>query len=91
MNPYLELLPIVADRGWEIRPSGVIRDRDSRCPLCALANEIDHTILYIGAYPAALKRAGLMLLFEAHSVATAADRTNHPLRNDLMAALGMTK
>jgi len=37
----LDLLPIVADRGWDVGERGVIRDRDGRCPMCALANEID--------------------------------------------------
>lgn len=40
-------MPIVAHRGFYIRPDGQIRDRDDRCPLCALANEIDESIVEI--------------------------------------------
>lgn len=36
----LDLLPIVADRGWRIRNDGAVRDRDDRCPVCALVHEL---------------------------------------------------
>lgn len=38
-DDILDLLPLVADRGWSIR-DGYIRDRDGRCPICALVNEL---------------------------------------------------
>jgi hypothetical protein len=88
-NPYLDLLPIVADRGWRV-DKGYIRDRLGRCPLCALADEVHGDGLgYMGAYHAALQSAGFQPAVQADSIANAADRRWHPLRPALMAALGM--
>jgi hypothetical protein len=88
-NPYLDLLPIVADRGW-YEDNGYIRDREGRCPLCSLADEVaGNSLGYQGAYHVALHEAGFPPAAEAISIANAADRRTHPLRPALMAALGM--
>lgn len=38
----IDLLPIVADRGWFITHGGAIRDYDGRCPACALVFELSN-------------------------------------------------
>jgi hypothetical protein len=38
----IDLLPIVADRGWHVKAGVAIRDREGRCPICALAHELSH-------------------------------------------------
>lgn len=40
----LDLLPIVAYRGWKLNFAGAIRDKKGYCPVCALVDEIDHSI-----------------------------------------------
>jgi hypothetical protein len=45
IDALLDLLPIVADREWEVSDNGEIRTRVWKntpgcCPLCALANEV---------------------------------------------------
>jgi hypothetical protein len=91
MNPYIELLPIVADRGWRILGDGSIRDRDGRCPLCSLANEINRAINLRSNYWEALGRVGLAATIETDKIAAAADYPNHDFRPTLMAVLGMTE
>jgi hypothetical protein len=90
-NPYLDLLPIVADRGWRVHTEdGHIRDRQGRCPLCALAHEVAG-VDSREAYFAALLAAGLPAeeLADTHRVAHAADQPASRMRPALMAALGM--
>lgn len=88
----LDLLPIVADRGWRERRDGFIRDKDGRCPVCALVHEVTHgkvdfTFMAELSYKSAFGYAGLAAQFE---IANAADYVTHPSRPVLMAALGMT-
>jgi hypothetical protein len=90
VNKYLELLPIVADRRWRVKADGLIRDRDGRCPICALAHEMDSRLPWFQMYHSALKGIGLPKDdMDADRVACAADEPKHPLRPALMAALGM--
>ena len=37
----LDLLPILADRGWHSESRGELRSYYSECPICALVNEIE--------------------------------------------------
>jgi hypothetical protein len=92
MNKYLELLPIVADRGWRITREGLIRaerDRLEQCPICALSQEIEPASPWMNSFGLALKDIGLPADKDALAVANAADWPSHPLRPALMAALGM--
>jgi hypothetical protein len=89
MNKYLELLPIVADRGWRSEEGGYIRDIDGRCPLCSLAHELSDG--EVNRFEMALNAlADLGLPFtDADEVISAADDRADALRPALMAALGM--
>lgn len=86
---WIDLLPIVADRGWHVRLNDqYIRDRSDRCPICALAHEVDSSIdEYTFANRAAAR------VFDTQScvpaIMNAADSLTHPLRPALMHALGM--
>jgi len=92
IGDYLAILPIVAGRGWAIRKErlwhGSIRDAAGRCPLCALANEIDPSIEEKHDFLYALGRCGLSGE-DSRDIADAADYRGHPLRPTLMSALGM--
>lgn len=86
-DDLFDLLPIVDGRGWE---GVVIRDKDNRCPLCALANEIDPSIEFLIDAETAFKRLGLGRVASARwPVMNAADWWGDPRRPRLMQALGM--
>ena len=87
---WLNLLPIVSDRGWPDPGSqGFIRDRDGRCPLCALAHEVSGGAVSLrGDWKDALRRAGLPFVYAA-AIANAADNAEAPLRAALERALGV--
>jgi hypothetical protein len=88
MNKYLELLPIVADRGWSLS-EGYIRDLDSRCPLCALAHELSGGEVNVYEMAcAALDELGAPVDADSDEIVYAADGETE-LRPSLMAALGM--
>lgn len=89
---WLDLMPLVANRGWRARKQddGTIRDRSGRCPICALAHElskgqIDH---YVRAH-IAVRELGLDETRGFKDIVAAADWKSAPLRRDLMAALGL--
>jgi len=93
---FLDLMPIVADREWMFKPlTGFIRDRDGRCPLCALAHEVSMGSVDVNiAAHHAIARAfkfdnGQSLAI--NEVINAADLHRNRLRPALMAALGMVK
>lgn len=88
---YLDLLPIVADRGWRVDEGGYIRDRDGRCPLCSLANEVDAKVKKRAAHISALISIGVSRTYGDRVIMFAADEPDSPLRPALMRALGMTQ
>lgn len=91
----LDLLPLVADRGWaEDLAAGIrmIRDLSGRCPLCALFHEIDPNVDRHFAYMvAADELLGPSWNSESalSDIANAADHAGHRLRNNLRQALEM--
>jgi hypothetical protein len=88
----IDLLPIVADRGWRVRSGVVIRDREGRCPICALAHELSHgkSNWYTFAHEA---MGGIGLSHEAldatATVMNAADSPQGGYRPALLRALGL--
>jgi hypothetical protein len=90
VNKYLELLPIVADRGWRVIDDGDIRDKDFRCPLCALVHELSGgTVDHYQMVCMALAAVGAPVDSDSDDIIDAADYDGSPLRDDLMVALGM--
>jgi hypothetical protein len=91
VQDILDLLPIVADRGWVItdRPFNTIRDRDGRCPICAFLNET-HGLNYRWEMKLAWGESNLPRTAAIKRIAYAADYPDDPLRPALMQALGMT-
>lgn len=92
----LDLLPIVAGQGWEIKSfldSASIRNAESRCPLCALAYAICPSTNYHEMACAAFLELGFSSFNNPgiKQIMGAADFHNHPLRPALMQALGMVK
>ena len=88
---WLDLLPIVADREWRIDAEGLIRDRDGRCPLCALVHEVSGGAVseYISWLPVMEEVFGCVDTFETARIACAADDAEALLRADLERALGV--
>ncbi len=90
---WLSLMPLVAARGWSgDEEFAALRDRDGRCPLCALAYELSdgHVDRFADAW---LAVAELGVTDEARSIveiAKAADMACDYNRPALMQALGMT-
>ena len=87
----LDLMPIVADRGWLLAVTEVIRDADGRCPVCALANEIDPLIENKIFGHEAFGRLDIDEPDAISRIMTAADLPSNALRPQLMQALGMVK
>lgn len=86
---WINLMPIVADRGWVERTLGIIRDGAGRCPICALVHEISGGLIDLmgdANYAARLLNGTIA---GAGALVDAADNRNHPGRPALMAALGM--
>lgn len=88
----IDLLPIVADRGWSVRSSGrmrgTIRDRDDRCPVCALVNEIDPRVDYHLSYSVALRAIDIDAVdFDVANVVSSADFPGTKLRPTLIKTL----
>ena len=88
---WLDLLPIVADRKWCIDAEGLIRDRDGRCPMCALAHEVSGGDVseYMRWLPATEEVFGCVDTFEVVRIVCAADDAEALLRADLERALGL--
>jgi hypothetical protein len=84
----LDLLPIVADRGWKVGCNNTIRDRNERCPICSLLNET-HRFPFKVMGITAWDSAGLPDVSAAIQIMIAANNSGHPLRPALMRALGM--
>ena len=40
VDDVLDVMPILARQGWRIKRGGHIRNRNGRCPLCALAHKV---------------------------------------------------
>jgi hypothetical protein len=96
VEDIIDLLPIVADRGWKVREDlwGVIRDRDGRCPICALVHELSGgEIDYKGAAGKAMRlyvESDITPLGgEVMAVMAGADHKDHPLRPAIAEALGL--
>jgi hypothetical protein len=99
IDALLDLLPIVADREWEVRENGNIRmpsgfGATNMCPLCALANEVQG---YEQWYLSAATATRLVIepgtsIDAASRLMDAADfKTDEPaLRYRMMLALGLT-
>lgn len=89
----LDLLPIVAREDWEIFLDSSIRNTERRCPLCALAHEIDPSIDYREMACAAFLELGFSEIKNPSlkEIMDAADFPDQPLRPALMQALGMVK
>jgi hypothetical protein len=61
VDSLLDLLVLVDDRGWYLDWRGCVRDRDGRCPICALVHElssgeIDYTVFDVTALRRILRR-----------------------------------
>ena len=90
---FIDLMPIVANGRWYVTTiHGLIRRNrvgttEVECPMCALANEVRGN----KTYSTWAGDAGLALgnEFAGWEVAGAADYRRHPLRAQLLAALGL--
>lgn len=88
VQDFLDLMPLVADRGWRVDHNGEIRDRDGRCPICALGNEIlgtDQRNGTLSGFPGRTQGESDAIGY----VIFAADYPEDNLRPALMRALGM--
>lgn len=73
LKQFLDMLPIVADKGWVISSKGKLRDNAGRCPLCSLAKEIDPTFTGFSEVGAPSDIIGFLCPGETRSIWTAAD------------------
>lgn len=89
----ISLLPLVADRGFRVNADGEVRDRQKRCPICALAFVLVGCDLRSMAWTAMERMIGSLSTASRDAVddvASAADhRGNGKLRNELLLALGL--
>jgi hypothetical protein len=92
IDDVIDLLPIIADRQFAVEEDGAIRDERNRCPLCALANEIDPVVDYCGFASAALRQADVdMPMDERRRFMRAADvALDDELRARMKQALGVS-
>jgi hypothetical protein len=93
----MELMPLVAHWDWQLDVvGGIIRSDSGRCPVCALAYEVDPSISYYTIAAWALRDMLQIREFpnavrdELMEVIDAADRVNSPHRKYLMELLEMT-
>lgn len=95
VEEVLDLLPIVANRGWRVTGIGFIRDRDDRCPICALAHEVTGgevdlrqmaRLAQLQMFPGEQSQP---LSYAFDRIIMAADVRSAPWRTLLMQALGM--
>jgi hypothetical protein len=94
-DDFIDLMPLVAHRGWQVNENGRVRNEAGECPYCALVNEVygqriahlmvNRPMLGIEAPPPESPIDGAKLLVWA------ADRPEDPDRQRLLAALGLTK
>ena len=84
----IDLLPIVADRGWMVTRLGWMRDKDNRCPLCAFTNEVAGTQWHGAAQLAWREAFGTEPKFLLPMI-MAADGENGELRRAMKQALGL--
>lgn len=91
----LGLLPIVADRGWQLDVTGRVRDKNGACPLCALVNEIKGEERWTITYGLAMLDLGIYAYDEsrmaANAIALAADNKKQEHRQELLQALGLSE
>ena len=87
-HDWIDLLPLVAHRGWEIDAVGYVRDRDGFCPICALANEVDSSFKLQTYFWHAAERLGLRDAGQ-DAIARAADSPSATYRRSLLRALGL--
>jgi hypothetical protein len=90
----IDLLPIVDDRGWKVKFGVGIRDRDGRCPVCALVHElsggeIDITVYARAAMVRYLETDSALLVWAVQDMMAGADHKDHPLRPAIAEALGL--
>lgn len=91
-DDIIDLLPIVADRGWRILGNGYIRDMDDRCPVCALAHEMtDGKVDYeLAAHVAAKEAWGVKERFIVIRLMRAADKeADYNMRRRMLKMLGL--
>lgn len=90
---FRTLLPIVArkEQGWHVQGPHCIRDKNGRCPLCALVHEIDPRIKNHWNVQDALRQLGVKMTDadDVRAIMNAADNPYHLLRAPLMRILGM--
>lgn len=95
IQDIIDLLPILRDRGWRASGSNgsMLRDYGGRCPLCALANEIDPRSDRRSYYFGAIADMGISITAaDAQRLVHAADNTqlaNPALRRKIANALGV--
>ena len=89
-DTLIDLMPIIANRGWRVDRDIFIRDRQGFCPICAIVEEItQEDATWRLAAHAAMGSIDADDYDSVESVANAADRPNHWLRERLMLALGV--
>lgn len=99
INDIIDLLPIVADRGWTARAGSstrLIRSGDGECPICALLNEINWHSWPLGncwttAAYSACNESGISIC-GIDKIVNAADtnrKSSSALRRRILEALGV--
>jgi hypothetical protein len=92
----LLMLCAIPQRTWRVTTLGRIRSEYDECPLCAVANEVWGTTEWSAAAMHAVE-AMIDRSMEKNetravsNVMNAADDPAHPLRRDLLAALGIAE
>lgn len=95
IDKLLSLLPLIEDRGWVVKKTGALRDKEDRCPLCAIAHTIDTSNDWYAAALMSLHALGIGLHDEAFqnavsAITSAADgwpRASKRVRQRLLKAL----
>jgi hypothetical protein len=87
---FIDLLPIVSHQAWTVNLyTNAMRNEVWRCPICALAKEIDPGVDYQVLAHAAMQDIGVASPDAIRAVMNAADRPGHDLRARLLLALGI--
>lgn len=89
IDEIVALLPIVKNRGWRTGTNGEIRDREGRCPICALVREIDPASDFKLLAATSLETIGLHLSERTQFLYEADNATGHELRDEIKRALGI--
>jgi hypothetical protein len=87
---FIGLLPIVSHQAWTIDlNTNAIRNEVWRCPICALAKEIDPGVDYQILAHRSMQDIDVDSTYAISALMSAADRPGHDLRARLLLALGI--